>query len=66
MINKKHNFNKENYNNYLDTRGWMNYGYGWACPKCGHVYSPTVFVCYYCGNESYTTSGSNDENVILG
>ena len=21
---------------------------GWECPKCGHVYSPTTSMCFYC------------------
>lgn len=36
---------------------------GWICPKCGRVYSPTTFMCYYCGGEkdkiTYTTDTSN-------
>lgn len=24
---------------------------GWICPKCGRVYSPHQFMCYYCGNQ---------------
>lgn len=23
--------------------------YGWTCPKCGRVYSPTQSMCLYCG-----------------
>ena len=29
---------------------------GWQCPICRRVYSPTTPMCYYCGNEKYTTS----------
>ena len=32
---------------------------GWVCPKCGRVYSPNTFMCYYCGENkdtTYTTS----------
>lgn len=24
---------------------------GWQCPVCKRVYSPTVPMCYYCGNK---------------
>lgn len=25
---------------------------GWVCPKCGRVYSPNTFMCYYCGGNA--------------
>lgn len=25
---------------------------GWECPKCGHVYSPSTVMCFYCGNDT--------------
>lgn len=31
---------------------------GWQCPVCGRVYSPTVMMCLYCGNEEEITSTS--------
>lgn len=34
-----------------------NYSYGWVCPKCGRVYSPSTFMCMYCNN--YTTTITN-------
>ncbi len=27
---------------------------GWQCPICKRVYSPTTFMCFYCGGESKT------------
>ena len=27
----------------------QNYQYGWVCPKCGRVYSPTTSSCLFCG-----------------
>lgn len=29
---------------------------GWECPKCGRVYSPSTIMCFYCGNQTITTS----------
>jgi len=29
---------------------------GWACPKCGKVYSPSVAVCLYCANITFDIS----------
>lgn len=29
---------------------------GWQCPICHRVYSPITPMCYYCGNEKYTTT----------
>jgi len=29
---------------------------GWQCPICRRVYSPNTPWCFYCGNETYTTS----------
>jgi len=31
---------------------------GWQCPVCRRVYSPTIPWCFYCGNETYTTTTS--------
>lgn len=31
--------------------------YGWTCPKCGRVYSPSTPMCLYCK--------SNDNNIIV-
>lgn len=25
--------------------------YGWVCPKCGRVYSPSTHMCFKCCNE---------------
>ena len=26
--------------------------YGWCCPKCGRVYSPSTTMCLYCGGNN--------------
>ena len=36
---------------------------GWRCPECGRVYSPTTFMCFYCGNKE-TTIQTNKTTVI--
>lgn len=40
----------------------QNYQYGWVCPKCGRVYSPTTSSCLFCGPGmpyTVTTSATN-------
>lgn len=34
---------------------------GWRCPVCGHVYSPTTPMCFYCSNKEGTvqTTGTS-------
>jgi hypothetical protein len=27
---------------------------GWVCPLCGGVYSPTVQLCFFCGENKVT------------
>jgi len=35
---------------------------GWQCPICKRVYSPTIPMCYYCGNGvPYTVSSTTVE-----
>ena len=31
---------------------------GWACPKCGRVYSPTTPMCFYCPLQTVTATGT--------
>lgn len=31
---------------------------GWQCPICKRVYSPMTCMCYYCGGESVTSTGT--------
>ena len=31
---------------------------GWQCPICKRVYSPFTFMCYYCGGDTVTTTGT--------
>ncbi len=37
---------------------------GWVCPKCGRVYSPTTFMCYYCGEEEKVTYTTNTNGTF--
>lgn len=42
----------------------QNYQYGWVCPKCGRVYSPTTSSCLFCGpGVSYTVT-ANTANTV--
>ncbi len=41
--------------NYCQTIG---FNYGWICPKCGHVYSPTQCECIKCNNTEYTITST--------
>lgn len=37
---------------------------GWICPKCGSVYAPTIFQCWYCGKQATTsTKGTSAERL---
>ena len=31
---------------------------GWQCPICKRVYSPLTFMCYFCGGEAVTSTGT--------
>ena len=31
---------------------------GWQCPICKRVYSPFTFMCYFCGGEAVTSTGT--------
>ena len=31
---------------------------GWQCPICKRVYSPLTFMCYFCGGETVTSTGT--------
>lgn len=31
---------------------------GWQCPICKRVYSPLTFMCYYCGDNTVTTTST--------
>lgn len=38
----------------------QNYQYGWVCPKCGRVYSPTTSSCPFCGpGVAYSITATN-------
>ena len=32
---------------------------GWQCPVCKRVYSPSIQMCLFCGNQSVTVNGGN-------
>lgn len=40
---------------------------GWQCPICKRIYSPTTFMCFYCGGDktetstTYTVKGSTGD-----
>ena len=38
--------------------------YGWVCPKCGRVYSPSTSMCCYCGNLDLSVT-CNDSDTFL-
>ena len=31
---------------------------GWECPKCGHVYSPSMVMCSYCPQQATVTTST--------
>lgn len=48
--------------------GWDSVNFaaqGWQCPICKRVYSPTTFMCYYCGNGvNYTYSSTTVGDAV--
>ena len=34
---------------------------GWQCPICKRVYSPLTMMCYYCGGDTVTRTGTFSE-----
>ena len=41
--------------------------YGWQCPGCHRVYSPTTPMCYCCGGDTVvtnTTEEKKDDGII--
>ena len=40
---------------------------GWQCPLCKRIYSPTTYMCFYCGGDktetstTYTVKGSTGD-----
>lgn len=37
--------------------------YGWTCPKCGRVYSPTTPQCWVCS--TFPTTPNIDPNITV-
>lgn len=37
---------------------------GWVCPKCGKVFSPSIFECWYCNSASVSSIVSTTDTVI--
>lgn len=48
----------------------MNYtigpiSYGWCCPKCGRVYSPTQMMCLFCNGDKSVQPNTSPQGFTL-
>lgn len=44
---------------YLEDQYWK--PRGWICPVCGHVYSPSTPMCYYCSSKDTTITATETQ-----
>lgn len=56
----KYNINRDSSNIFISGNQ------GWVCPKCGKVFSPSIFECWYCNNTNITNTWSSTGTVTLG
>jgi len=38
---------------------------GWECPKCNRVYSPSMIMCSYCGQDQVTITTTSSDGTDI-
>lgn len=38
---------------------------GWECPKCNRVYSPSMIMCSYCGQNQVTITTTSSDGTDI-
>jgi len=48
----------------IDGSPYLKFKYGWVCPKCNYIWSPSVAGCLNCNRDEITTSASTSSTTF--